>query len=247
MLIHIEFQTWQEAGFSRRMNVYNHRLEDRYNRLVVSLALLGDDNPDWRPDRYRSELWGCRHDFQFPVRKLLDYAADLEVLEANANPFATIVLAHLKTRATHRDPTTRQVWKLRLVKSLYERGLKVEDVRRLFRFIDWVMELPKELEGSFLEEMHKHEEDKRMPYITPAEKIWLQQGIEKGRHEERQESIRRLLNSIRLLLKSRFGDTGLRVLPEIEAVADVQVLEAVQQALETAASPEALRPIYQSR
>lgn len=55
--------------------------------------------------------------------KLLDYA-DREVeLEANSNPFAIVVLAHLKTRATKHDPERRFQWKLRLFKLLYARAI----------------------------------------------------------------------------------------------------------------------------
>ncbi|MBI3822713.1 MAG: hypothetical protein HY289_08535 [Planctomycetes bacterium] len=49
------------------MFVYHYRLLDRYNRRVVSLAVLGDDDTDWRPDRYNDELWGCSIEFRFPI------------------------------------------------------------------------------------------------------------------------------------------------------------------------------------
>ena len=41
--------------------------------------------------------------------KLLDYAAQDEVLERDANPFATVVQAHLKTLQTRQDPEGRRV------------------------------------------------------------------------------------------------------------------------------------------
>ena len=53
-----------------------------------------------------------------------------------------VVLAHLKTLETRRSPADRYAWKLRLVKGLYQRGMDAEDVRQLFRFIDWIMDLP---------------------------------------------------------------------------------------------------------
>src|SRR5260370_12310176 len=58
VLIHIEVQTQREAAFPRRMYGYNTRLTDRYNRTVVSLAVLADDDPNWRPDHFAEELWG---------------------------------------------------------------------------------------------------------------------------------------------------------------------------------------------
>jgi hypothetical protein len=58
VLVHIEFQSQPAAEFARRMYVYNYRLFDRYNQKVASFAILGDDRPDWRPDRFGYELWG---------------------------------------------------------------------------------------------------------------------------------------------------------------------------------------------
>ena len=40
VLIHIEVQTGRQRGFSLRMFVYNCRIADRYNRDVVSVAVL---------------------------------------------------------------------------------------------------------------------------------------------------------------------------------------------------------------
>jgi hypothetical protein len=137
VLVHVEVQGWYETDFAQRRYVYNYRLFDRYNRAVVSLAVLADEQASWRPDQFRYTLWGCTVDFRFPVVKLLDYGAEVAALEANPNPFAAVVLAHLKTQETRQDAAARHVWKVRLVKGLYERGLSKEDIRQLFRLIDF--------------------------------------------------------------------------------------------------------------
>ena len=142
ILIHVEVQSQEEAEFPRRMFTYNYRIFDLYNHTVVSLAVLGDDRATWRPDRFGYGRWGCEVGIRFPVVKLLDYATDVPGLEANPNPFAAVVLAHLKTRETRRDPDARCIWKIRLIKGLYERGLSKENIRDLFRMIDWMMDLP---------------------------------------------------------------------------------------------------------
>ena len=54
--------------------IYNYRLYDYYKTSIMSLALLTDGNPNWRPNRFEQELWGCRVSLEFPVIKLLDYA-----------------------------------------------------------------------------------------------------------------------------------------------------------------------------
>ncbi len=96
VLIHIEVQTQRDLDFPKRMFRYNHRIGDRYDRTVVSLAVLADDDPNWRPDHYEEELWGCSSKLSWPPVKLLDYADRVPELEASDNPFAKVVLAHLK-------------------------------------------------------------------------------------------------------------------------------------------------------
>ena len=58
ILIHIEVQNQKETGFPTRMYIYRYRIYDRYRHPILSLAILGDDDPDWRPDRYETELLG---------------------------------------------------------------------------------------------------------------------------------------------------------------------------------------------
>ena len=94
VLVHVEVQASEDADFAGRMYVYNYRLFDRYNREVASFAILGDDNPRWRPEAYGYRRWGTEVGIRFPVVKLLDYAARRQELEQSPNPFATIVLAH---------------------------------------------------------------------------------------------------------------------------------------------------------
>ena len=85
------------------MYVYNHRLRDKYGRMPVSLAVLGDKSLSWRPDTHREGLWGCEVRFTFRAVKLVDYKGRDAVLEADANPFAAVTLAHLKARNKRRS------------------------------------------------------------------------------------------------------------------------------------------------
>jgi hypothetical protein len=157
VLIHLEVQAQEESQFGLRMFVYNCRLVERYNRPVVSVAVLADENADWRPRGFYRELWGCSTDFRFPIVKLLDYFSQSEALEQSDNPFARFVLAHLKALETGRDDSSRYAWKLRLVRGLFERGLAAEDIRKLFRLIDWLMELPPPLSVQFRDELTRIE------------------------------------------------------------------------------------------
>jgi hypothetical protein len=229
LLIHVEVQSSREGGFAKRMHVYNYRIFDRYDREVISLAVLADDDPDWRPSRYGYGRWGFRTSTEFPVVKLLDYAPHWQVLEADPNPFATVVLAHLKALETRRAPADRRAWKVRLVKGLYERGMGAEDVRQLFRFIDWIIDLPQGLDNLFWEEISQYQEVKRMPFITTPERIGLEKGYFKG---------------IEVALRLKFGDEGLALLSEIRELHGHELLEAVLEAIPAASSPDEVRRVW---
>ncbi len=229
LLIHVEVQGKRERAFAKRMYVYNHRLEDRYERTVVSLAVLTDEDRGWRPDRYNHELWGCSVDFRFPTVKLLDYAGQEAALEAHANPFATVVLAHLKMLETRGKARDRRSWKFRIVKGLYERGWNADDVRQLFRFIDWVMELPTGLEAAFWQELSDYQETRRMRYITSVERYGMRAGYLRGIEE---------------CLHIKFGPEALDLMPEIRQLDDHEILLSVLETIQKVDRPEDLRRVW---
>jgi len=234
VLVHLEIQSSEETNFAKRIYVYHYRLFDRYNLSIASLAILGDDRPTWKPDQYSDELWGCEVKFKFPVVKLLDYSQRWAELEASSNPFATVVMAHLKAKETRQNDESRKRWKLNLTKRLYEKGYQRQDIINLFRFIDWVMRLPKELERSFWQEVTQYEEEKKMPYVTSGERIGLKKGLQQG-----------LLSGIKVSLEVKFGSDGLTVLPEIAQIENVDVLEAILTSIKTVNTIEELRQVYQ--
>ncbi|MBG1269596.1 cytosolic protein [Nostoc sp. WHI] len=230
VLVHLEVQSYEESNFAQRMYVYHYRLFDRYNRSIASLAILGDDRPTWKPNQFSDELWGCEVKFKFPIVKLLEYSQQWGELEASSNPFATVVMAHLKAKETRQDNRSRKRWKLDLTKRLYEKGYQREDIINLFRFIDWVMKLPEELENSFWQEVTQYEDEKKMPYITSIERRGMRGG---------------LLQGIEIALELKFGSQGLTILPEIIQIQNVEILKTVLTSIKTVNTLEELRQVYQ--
>jgi len=161
------------------MYVYNDRIYDRYRHPVASLAVLADEEERWRPAKYSYELWGSRAGLWFPVVKLLDYREQWQELEASDNPFATVVMAHIKAKETAHNSDERYRWKLNLIRRLYEGGYHKEDILELFRFIDWVLQLPQEQEERLWQELNDFEARRKMQYVTSVERI----GFEKGKQE----------------------------------------------------------------
>ncbi len=138
------------------------------------------------------------------------------------------LLIHVDDPET-RSPADRKSWKLRLVKGLYERGMDAEDVRQLLRFIDWIMDLPQELEQRFQQELTAYQQEKHMPFITIFERV----GMEKG-----------LLEGIEACLRMKFGEEGLELMPDLRELHDHELLSRILNAIETAASPDDLRRVW---
>jgi hypothetical protein len=218
VLVHIEIQGNPDPAMEERMYVYSYRIYDRYRHPVASLIVLADDDPDWRPEYFGYDLFGCRVRLWFPGVKLLDYRDRWSMLETSENPFGTVVRAYLKARETAKDPSERLAWKWRLTRELYLRGLDRTTVLNLFRFIDWILQLPAELEQDLKERIERFEAERKMPYVTSIERLGmekghreglqrgleqgLEQGLQRGHREGRQEGARAVLQRI---LIHRFG------------------------------------------
>jgi hypothetical protein len=146
--------------------------------------------------------WGTEVGIRFPTAKLLDYAGDEAALEANPNPIAVVVLAHLKTLQNARDDEARRVAQVRLVKGLYGRGYTAEQVRQLYRLLETLMTLPKPLAELAWNEIHEFEQEKGMTFITTAKRVGLEKGLAEGLERGREVG---LLAGIELGLKLRFA------------------------------------------
>jgi hypothetical protein len=253
VLIHIEVQSQPEPNFAKRMFTYYYRLLDRFDRPVVSLAILGDERATWRPERYEADLWGYGVRFTFRAVKLLDYRANLTQLEENRNPFATIVLAHLRAQESRRDPNARMGMKLDVLRRLYAQGYNREQIVGLFRFVDWLMALPPELERRFRAELEAFEQEQTMPYITSVERIGREEGREEGLQAGREEGLQvgreegmreGLLAGIELALRIKFGSAGQELVPEIRQIIDLTTIRAIHDRIEAAQTIDDVRRVY---
>ena len=243
VLIYIEVQSQDIADFERRMFQYHYRLRDRFDRPIVSVAVLGDERPRWRPATYTSALWGCEVQFRFPIVKLLDYREHLADLEASRNPVASLVLAHLAAQRTRSDPAQRLQAKLAITRRLYDLGYSREQVRMAFGFVDWLLRLPDALREQFVQELRTFEEDRQMTYITSIEELGIEKGIARGRAEGRAAG---LLDGIALALDLKFGEAAAPVIAEVRQLTDLALLEAILSQIKTAATLDDLRRMYAS-
>jgi hypothetical protein len=218
VLVHIEVQSQEESDFAERMYVYNYRCFDRYRKPVISLAVLGDERASWRPSFYGYALGGCELSLRFPVVKLLDYETEWQSLEESTNPFAVMVMAHLKTKATRGVPQERKQWKWSLVRRLFEGGYSRENIVRLFRLIDRMMVLPEELQREFKEELWRYQEESQMPLLSRIELDAKQEGILETRRDD-----------VITILEVRFGEVAPTLIERINAIEEVPVLKQLHR------------------
>ena len=222
ILIHIEIQSQYDASFSQRMYIYNYRAFDLYHKPVVSLAILGDERTNWRPNHFRYGFAGSEVTIKFLIAKLLDYESRWSELESSLNPFAMIVMAHLKTKATTGNPEQREVWKWSLIRGLYDRGLTREKIIKLFQIIDRMMTLPNPLQQSLDVKIQQFEEERTMPLLSNMELRGLERGKEIGKEIGALQNAR---DYIKAVLRVRLGEIPLEIETYLMQISDLSVLD----------------------
>ena len=66
------------------------------------------------------------------------------------------------------------------MQGLYRRGWNKQQVIDLFKVLDWMMRLPKELNAQLWQNLETLEKGANMPYVCSVERIGIEKGIEQG-------------------------------------------------------------------
>ena len=247
VLVHVEVQTGQEQEFAERMYVYNNRIYDKYRKKVVSFAVLADDSATWRPDRFRYELWGCQVSLRYPVAKLIDWRDRPEEMLQSDNIFGAVTLAHIRMLETKGDIPGRLRWKVILSQGLYELGYEQEEVEYLFRFIDWLMFLPPEMNQQYYRAMTTYEETGRKRFVSIFEEMGMKKGMEEGIEKGREEGIEQgLRQTIQQAVEIRFETLPDDIRERIDALSSADALRSLHRAVLTAESIEQIRTTLHS-
>lgn len=206
ILLHIEIQGYKDLDFPKRMFVSWYRIYDKHNRDVVSFAILSDDDTSWEPSGFEKTLLGTTVLHSYNSVKLLNYKGREAELEANANPFAVIVLAHLDMKATKNNPAARLPAKINRVDQLYKRGLTRKEIVHLFNFIDWLLTLPPLEALVFDAAWAEIEEENRMPFVSRVERNAMERGLEQGLRESIIDMIEMKFQSVPDIILSRLNE-----------------------------------------
>lgn len=201
VFIHVEVQGQRDPDFTERMYIYNSRIFERFHQPAVSLAVLIDTSPNWRPNSFVRALWGCRMAFSFEIAKLLDFKDIANLPEHKANPFSIVTLATLGSHKKQGNIGTRLTLRLALARRLYEENWPPAQARALMRFLEWILELPLRNERAICHTIHQWELSMGKPFMTWYEKEAINKGRTEGRTEGKLEERRAILGK---LLRKKF-------------------------------------------
>ena len=158
---------------------------------------------------------------------LLDYEERWSELEASTNPFAIIVMAHLKTKATTRKLQQREQWKWKLIRGLYQRGFEREQIIKLFEIIDNMMTLSTKLQESLESKIKQFEEERTVPLISNMEL----RGRKIGALEKSRDAIKTVLSVL-------FGKISSEIQQMLDKITNLALLEEILKLSVTANSLE---------
>lgn len=218
ILVHVEVQGG-DAGpraisrITHRMYRYRMRIGDRHEGLssragqaspaLFSLCILVASRSGPDDLEYRCEFLGQGVRFSFPVVHLARWLRRWDELEslARTNPFAVVIMAQLRA-LQYRDWTRRVEPAVSLVRMLYGYGYDRDRIQPLLRLIEWMLRLPEDLEPVYLAAVGHLEQERKMSYVTIAERLGMKRGLEKGMEKGMEKGQADLL--LRLIHR-RFG------------------------------------------
>jgi hypothetical protein len=231
---HFEVQYRKEEGFEKRMSDYNDVARVHLHNHVISVAILGDEDPDWLPRVYHWAREGCELTFQFVLIKLLWWRGKEQELFEHTNPFALIVLAHLLIVPTEKDAEARADWKLRLWRRACEYKMEEQDRNTLLRVIDWMLLLPPERNRPLLQRFSDWRKENPMPFVSVFEQEIL---------DQKQQVRESCLRGIALGLKLKFKEEGQALFGEVQKQTDNAWLRHFLDRIESADTLDELRKL----
>ena len=235
LLIHVEIQAQRDKDFAERMWIYYYRIWDRFGQRVISLTVLADDQPDWRPCVYETSLGGCALRFEFPMLKVLDFNEPEKEFEKSGNVFALLIAAHQAALKTRHNAPERCRERFRLVRYLYMRGMGRTQMIGLFRLVSWLTRLPPDFELQFRQDLAIFEQtEKAMELLSPIELMAMEKGREEGREEGREATRSTIVEA----LETRFGPVSAEARGKVQLLTNEDTLRRGLRLSITASSLE---------
>ncbi|MBY0232127.1 MAG: hypothetical protein K2W96_22850, partial [Gemmataceae bacterium] len=185
---HLEIQGTREDELGRRVYVYGYRSDDRFGVPADHLVVLTDDDPEWMPAPYSSELRYARLTLEFkPVKLVAEYGGREEELLAHPNLVALFVQAHLWSRQTLEDMDGRIGCKVRLIQELASRKLDLWAFREWNTHFDRLLPLPPEEKAEYLHRIGQLAKEGKMLTVSYIEEWAMERAMARAEEKVREK------------------------------------------------------------
>jgi hypothetical protein len=161
LLIHIEIQTKFEIHFSTRMYLYQAFIFAKHRLPITALAVFTRASTPKTFNIYETECFGTSLTYRYNAYRI---AKQDEIALTNSdNIFSLFVLAHLYViKTTPKKYEQRLTFKEKLFELAEQNKFDRDKIDRMLIFVNQIMELPIQLQNSFLETMAHKDPDQEM-------------------------------------------------------------------------------------
>lgn len=221
-----ELQLRYTAQMPRRMRAYAALAEERY-KLPTYPVLINILQPGPSVEiatRYESQFRGLQARQDYRVINLWEVEAELVFQQ----PLPSLIPFVPVLRGGDEESAVRRA--LQVLRT----DQQLSELEPLLAFF-----------ASFVLEIPLVQQIMRWDMAVLRESPWYQEILQEGQQQGIQQGMRQgLLLGIRLGLDLKFGTQGLELMPEIREIENVELLEAIQEAIKTVSTREELRQIY---
>lgn len=119
---------------------------------------------------------------------------------------------------------------------MYRRGYKRREVLELFRFIDYVLALPEELDLEYERELAEFEEGQKVTYLSRFERRGMERGLEQGLEQGLEKGLAQGLEQGQIanaraaiveVLATRFEKVPNKVAGQLNKIGDANTLRGL--------------------
>lgn len=179
ILLHIEIQSYEDKGFSKRMYHYYSRIFDKYDKEIEAIAVFTYKSDKHKYSEYKRELNTTSLVYKY---KIYDIAIqDIQKLEKSNNPFSFVIQTLIKAFDYKESDENNFNFKLELTKLLLDSGFIQKEINNLFSFINYVFEIrDKNLSREFRKEAYTMATLKdKEAYLTDYDLVVIEEATEK--------------------------------------------------------------------
>ena len=104
-----------------------------------------------------------------------------------------------------------------MTRGLYEKGYDRQEILDLYRFIDWILALPETVEREFLQELQVFEDERKVTYVTNAERFGIEKGVIQGERSLILRQLNRRIGTISSNIESQISTLSV---PQLESLGE---------------------------